>query len=253
MKHLVYQHSCIRGTVYRKLTTLIYADFESINSLKAFFDRSRNMTIFVLNNSVNMESIGEMIRRLRLEKGEPIRVLAAFLQIDQALMSKMERGLRNPTREQVEKLAHYFGVDRQMMLVAWLSDRIVHEVEGEDFAGEALQVAEEKVVYQRSRLVERKTLIRSLQQFFDQDGRIKRAWLFGSFARGDEHSTSDIDLMVEEENSQKFSYFDLSDIQFQLEQLIHRKVDIGFVNGLKKHAAQHIQNEAVLIYEKQYR
>jgi predicted nucleotidyltransferase len=204
-----------------------------------------------MNNSVNMESIGEMIRRLRQEKGEPIRVLAAFLQIDQALMSKMERGLRNPTREQVEKLAHYFSVDRQMMLVAWLSDRIVHEVEGEDFAGEALQVAEEKVFYQRSRLVDRKTLIKSLRHFFDQDGRIKRAWLFGSFARGDEHSTSDIDLMVEEENSQKFSYFDLSDIQFRLEQMIHRKIDIGFAKGLKKQAAQHIQNEAVLIYEKQ--
>lgn len=200
-----------------------------------------------------MESIGEMIRRLRQEKGEPIRVLAAFLQIDQALMSKMERGLRIPTREQVENLAHYFGADRQMMLVAWLSDRIMHEIEGEDFAGEALQVAEEKVIYQRSRLVDRPTLIRSLRQFFDQDGRIKRAWLFGSFARGDEHSTSDIDLMVEEDNSQRFSYFDLSDIQFRLEQLVHRKIDIGFAKGLKKHAAQHIQNEAVLIYEKQKR
>ncbi len=198
-----------------------------------------------------MESIGEMIRRLRQEKGEPIRVLAAFLQIDQALMSKMERGLRMPTREQVEKLAHYFGADRQRMLVAWLSDRIIHEIEGEDFAGEALQVAEEKVVYQRSRLVDRKTIIRSLRRYFDQDGRIKRAWLFGSFARGDEHSTSDIDLMIEEENSQKFSYFDLSDIQFRLEQLVHRKIDIGFAKGLKKHAAQHIQNEAILIYEKQ--
>jgi len=209
------------------------------------------MTKFVMNNSVNMESIGNMIRRLRQEKGEPMRVLAAFLQIDQALMSKMERGLRNPTREQVEKLAHYFGADRQMMLVAWLSDRIVREIEDEDFAGEALQVAEEKVAYQRSRLVDRKTLIRSLRQFFDQDGRIKRAWLFGSLARGDEHSTSDIDLMVEEDSSEKFSYFDLSDIQYQLEQMIHRKIDIGFAKGLKKHAAQNIQNEAVLIYEKQ--
>ena len=96
-----------------------------------------------------MESVGEMIRRLREEKGEPLRVLAAHLQVDQAVMSKIETGQRKPTKEQVEKLAKYFGADKKQMLIAWLSDRIVYEIEGESLAKEALKVAEKKIEYQK--------------------------------------------------------------------------------------------------------
>lgn|SRR5690554_1000921 len=98
-----------------------------------------------------MESVGEMIRRLREEKGEPLRVLASYLQVDQAVMSKIETGQRKPTKEQVEKLAKYFGADKKQMLIAWLSDRIVYEIEGESLAREALKVAEEKIKYQKKK------------------------------------------------------------------------------------------------------
>jgi predicted nucleotidyltransferase len=197
-----------------------------------------------------MEKIGSMIRRLRKEKGEPIRVLAAYLQVDQAVMSKMERGLRKPTKEQVEKLAVHFGADKKEMLIAWLSDRIVYEIRGESFAEEALKVAEEKMMYRIPKSLNRKSVIQEISSFFKHDGRISKAWVFGSFARGNDQPTSDIDLMVEEDKNVNFSYFDLADIQFQLEQLIHRKVDIGFAKVLKENAAPQIHKEAVLIYEK---
>ncbi len=96
-----------------------------------------------------MESIGEMIRRLREAKGEPLRVLAAYLKVDQAVMSKIETGHRKPAKEQIEKLAKYFGADKNEMLIAWLSDRIVYEIKGESLANEALKVAEEKIKYQK--------------------------------------------------------------------------------------------------------
>ncbi len=96
-----------------------------------------------------MESIGEMIRRLREEKGEPLRVLAAYLQVDQAVMSKIETGQRKATKKQIEKLAKYFKADKKEMLIVWLSDRIVHEIEGESWAKEALRVAEEKIKYKK--------------------------------------------------------------------------------------------------------
>lgn len=95
-----------------------------------------------------MESIGEMIRRLREEKGQPLRVLAAYLEVDQAVMSKIETGHRKATKQHVEKLAKYLGASKKEMLVAWLSDRIVYEIEGENLAKEALKVAEEKIKYQ---------------------------------------------------------------------------------------------------------
>lgn len=94
-----------------------------------------------------MDSLGEIIRKLRDEKELPLRRVAAFLDIDQAILSKIERGQRKPSKELVIKLAAYFKVKKEDLLVAWLSDRIIYEVEDEEQALQALHVAEEKVKY----------------------------------------------------------------------------------------------------------
>lgn len=94
-----------------------------------------------------MDSFGGNIRKLRENKELPLRTVAAFLDIDQAILSKIERGQRKPTRDQVVKLAEYFKVKENDLLIAWLSDKLVYEVENEDIALKALQVAEEKVKY----------------------------------------------------------------------------------------------------------
>lgn len=94
-----------------------------------------------------MDSLGEIIRKLRNEKKLPLRTVAAFLDIDQAILSKVERGQRRIAREQVVKLAEYFGVEEKDLLIAWLSDKLVHELADEEVALKALQVAEEKLEY----------------------------------------------------------------------------------------------------------
>ncbi len=94
-----------------------------------------------------MYSLGDTIRKLREDKELPLRTVAAFLDIDQAILSKIERGQRKPTREIVVKLAEYFKVKENDLLVAWLSDKLVYEVEDEDMALKALQVAEERIKY----------------------------------------------------------------------------------------------------------
>lgn len=94
-----------------------------------------------------MDSFGDSIRKLREDKELPLRIVAAYLDIDQAILSKIERGQRKPSREQVVKLAEYFKVKENELLIAWLSDKLVYELEDEDIALKALQVAEEKVKY----------------------------------------------------------------------------------------------------------
>ncbi len=98
-----------------------------------------------------MDSLGETIRKLREEKDLPLRTVAAYLDIDQAILSKIERGQRNASREQVLKLAKFFKIKETDLLVSWLSDKLVYEVADEDVALKALQVAEEKVKYQKSK------------------------------------------------------------------------------------------------------
>jgi transcriptional regulator with XRE-family HTH domain len=100
---------------------------------------------------MSTETIGEKLRHIREEKELPLRKVAAFLDIDVAILSKIERGQRNATREQVVKLAEYFKIKESDLLVSWLSDKLVYELADEQVALKALQVAEEKVKYQKSK------------------------------------------------------------------------------------------------------
>lgn len=94
-----------------------------------------------------MKNIGSILRALRTNKQLPLRTIAAFLDIDPAIMSKIERGQRKASREQIVKLAKFFNVDENELLAAWLSDKIVYELADEENAMKALKLAEEKVRY----------------------------------------------------------------------------------------------------------
>ena len=102
---------------------------------------------------IKMKSIGSTLRELRENKQLPLRVVAAFLDIDPAIMSRIERGQRKASREQVVKLAEYFNVDENELLVAWLSDKVVYELAYEQNAMAALKVAEDKIKYNISQKV----------------------------------------------------------------------------------------------------
>ncbi len=102
-------------------------------------------------NMFKIDSLGETIRNLREENELPLRTVAAYLDIDQAILSKIERGQRNASRDQVVKLAEFFRIDKSDLLVSWLSDKLVYELADEDVALKALQVAEEKVKYNKTK------------------------------------------------------------------------------------------------------
>lgn len=97
------------------------------------------------NIKEKMLSLGETIRKLREEKELPLRTVAAYLDIDQAIVSKIERGLRKPSRDLVIKLAAYFNVPEKDLMLAWLADKVLYEVADEEIGLEALKVAEEKL------------------------------------------------------------------------------------------------------------
>lgn len=195
-----------------------------------------------------MGSLGDIIRKLREGRELPLRTVAAFLDIDQAILSKMERGQRKPTRKQVVQLAGYFNVTENELLVAWLSDKLLYEVGDEALALEALQVAEERVTYNTKSKLNKNSLINSIQSVLTNDGRVASAWLFGSYARGEEGSGSDVDIMVELNKEKKYSMFDMLDISFLLERKINRKVDLVEKGCLKDFALATANNDLIKIY-----
>ena len=195
-----------------------------------------------------MNSLGETIRKLREKKKLPLRTVAAFLDIDQAILSKIERGQRNANREQVVKLAEFFNIEESDLLVSWLSDKLVYEVADEEVALKALQVAEEKIEYRNFLKMDRKKILGLLKKGIKQFPKVQQAWIYGSFSRGDDGPRSDIDIAIKTEGD--FSYFDLAEIQHQLEKALKRKVDIGFIDSFKPYIYENLKNDLKLIYER---
>lgn len=151
------------------------------------------------NGIVQMDSFGNIIRKLREERKLPLRTVAAFLDIDQAILSKIERGHRRPTRHMVIKLAGYFKVKENDFLVAWLSDKVAYELEDEEVALKALQMAEEKVAYVSFKKIYRKEILRQLKNGIKKFPQIEKAWIYGSFARNNDGPKSDIDIALKTE------------------------------------------------------
>ena len=94
--------------------------------------------------------IGRQIRQLRENRGLPLRKVAAALDIDQSVLSKIERGERRATKAQILHIARIFEVDEKELLVSYLSDQVLYQIEDEELAMEALKVAEEKILYRKS-------------------------------------------------------------------------------------------------------
>ncbi len=93
-----------------------------------------------------MHTFGLKIKELRLKLALPLRKVAAYLDIDQAILSKIENGKRSANRELVIKLALYFQVEKKDLLVAWLSDNLLEELKNEEYALNALKMAEYKII-----------------------------------------------------------------------------------------------------------
>lgn len=96
---------------------------------------------------MSTETIGEKLRQLREAKELPLRKVAALLDIDIAILSKMERGERKLSKDIVLKLADIYEHNADELLVLFLSDKIMYEIQDEDLGEKALKVAEKKVKY----------------------------------------------------------------------------------------------------------
>lgn len=92
-----------------------------------------------------LKTFGETIREIRETKGLLLRQVAAELEVDTALISKMERGERKAQREQVSKLAQILQVSEDSLVVLWLSDRVIDVLQNEKQSMKALKHSEKRL------------------------------------------------------------------------------------------------------------
>lgn len=87
-----------------------------------------------------------------------------------------------------------------------------------------------------------------LQHFFS-DKPVKKAYLFGSYARNEAKKESDIDILVELDHLQPIGMKFFS-FQPELEELLKMKVDLVTSDGLSKYIKPIIDKDKILIYER---
>ena len=107
----------------------------------------------VSSEIIHMETVGQIIRAKRESLGLLLRQVASYLDIDQAILSKIERNERKPTKDNIIKLAEILKLDKEDLLVQFMSERIAYEIADEDCATKVLKVAEQIVKYIKSNLV----------------------------------------------------------------------------------------------------
>lgn len=85
--------------------------------------------------------LSELLKSKRERKSLLLREVASMIDVDTALISKIEKGDRKPTREQIDKLAIALEIDHSKLLKLWLSEKVYDDVKGEDMAIEAVKIA----------------------------------------------------------------------------------------------------------------
>ena len=94
-----------------------------------------------------------------------------------------------------------------------------------------------------------KKMVQTLQQYFATQPVLK-AWLFGSFSRGEERPDSDVDILFVPDKSKHFSLFTLGGMYEDLKELLGRDVDLITDGGLMPFARESAERDKILIYER---
>ena len=82
-----------------------------------------------------------------------------------------------------------------------------------------------------------------------QNKPVKRAFLFGSFARGEADHDSDVDILVELDYSKHIG-IGFVKIKNQLEEALNKNVDLVSENSISRHILPFISQDKQLIYER---
>jgi len=93
-------------------------------------------------------------------------------------------------------------------------------------------------------------IVNKLQSFFPAYP-IEKAWVFGSYARGEETRKSDLDIMVRFDKSATITLLDYAGIMIELENLLRKKVDLVSEGTLYDFAKDSVEQDKILVYERE--
>ena len=94
------------------------------------------------------------------------------------------------------------------------------------------------------------SMIQVIAKYFETQPVLK-AWLFGSFARGEEKPWSDVDILfVPDRSGKPFTLLTMGGMYLDLRELLGREVDLVEDGSLRPYAVESVERDKQLIYER---
>ena len=98
--------------------------------------------------------------------------------------------------------------------------------------------------YDRSVIMDVLAIVKKNKTFLKERFGVKKIGVFGSMVRGEAKEESDVDVLVEFENTKK-SFDNFMELSFFLEDLFWKKVDLITTSGLDKYVRPYVEREVV--------
>ncbi|MFW5871679.1 MAG: helix-turn-helix domain-containing protein [bacterium] len=92
-----------------------------------------------------ISELGQYLRELRKDKSQTLHQVSRGTDIDSPLLSKLERGERLPTAEQIKKLAKYYKVPESDLKVKVTAEKIIKEFGVNDTTYDAINLVMEQI------------------------------------------------------------------------------------------------------------
>lgn len=105
-----------------------------------------------------MNKLANILKEARIAKKLTGVQVAGLSGINPSLINKIESGSRLPTKSQLTSLAKVYKIPVKNLQIEWLSEKIYKELNGEEFALEALKVAEAMFEYGKNNYEDEKII-----------------------------------------------------------------------------------------------
>ena len=93
--------------------------------------------------------------------------------------------------------------------------------------------------------------IKKVVQDYFKDKPVKKVYLFGSYARGDANTDSDVDLIIDiDDTNKRISLFDFIRLQLGIENALNKKVDLVEAHLFFPRIKIQAEKEKLILYKR---
>ena len=94
-------------------------------------------------------------------------------------------------------------------------------------------------------LTEIKQILQTEKPYLSKEFGVTEVGVFGSYARGEQHADSDVDILIELERPARLGLMGLVGLELYLSESLGMRVDVAIKKNLRKRIGQRILSEVI--------